>query len=297
MTDLGARAREEARRELESGQVITTSEGVLVPPALAGISGNRVHPAQFVRRALPPAVVFVLLLLLWEGGVRLLHVPDYTLPAPSRILHTLPTIDELRSDAVYTALQEALPGFLLGSLLGFLVAVLAVRVPFIARGVLPYAVISNSLPIIGMAPIAVVLFGFDWQSKAFIVAVLTFFPMLINAYRGLATADPLSLQLMRSYAAGEWAIFTKLRFPAALPYLFNGLKINVTLAMIGAIVGEYFGAVSIGLGYYIKKEAGELSMDQVWSAVVVACAIGIAAYLAVVLLERIFTSWHISYRQ
>jgi NitT/TauT family transport system permease protein len=166
----------------------------------------------------------------------------------------------------------------------------------VARGVLPYAVISNSIPIIGMAPIAVVLFGFDWQSKAFIVSVLTFFPMVINAYLGLTSLDALSVQLMRSYAANEMQTFYKLRLPASLPYVFNALKINVTLAMIGAIVGEYFGAQSAGLGYFISKEAGSLDMDQVWSAVVVACIIGIAAYLAVVIVERMVTSWHVSYR-
>jgi NitT/TauT family transport system permease protein len=141
-----------------------------------------------------------------------------------------------------------------------------------------------------------VLFGFDWQSKAFIVAVLTFFPMLINAYRGLTSIDPLSVQLMDSYAAGAVQMFYKLRFPASLPFVFNALKINTTLAMIGAIVGEYFGAQAAGLGYYIKTQAGSLAMDQVWSAVVVACAIGIGAYLTIVLLERVFTSWHVSYR-
>ena len=170
------------------------------------------------------------------------------------------------------------------------------RVTPYARGVMPYGVISNSIPIIGIAPIAVALFGFDWQSKAFIVAVLTFFPMLINTYEGLTSVDPLSLQLMRSYAASGPQTFVKLRLPASLPYIFNGLKINTTLAMIGAIVGEYFGGPSEGLGYYIHNEAGELAMPEVWSAVVVACAIGIGVYLLVVVLERLFTSWHISYR-
>jgi NitT/TauT family transport system permease protein len=208
----------------------------------------------------------------------------------------MPTIGELKQDAWYTSVNEALPGFIIGSGLGFLVAVVAMRFRFVARGVIPYAVISNSMPIIGIAPIAVALFGFDWQSKAFIVAVLTFFPMLINAYRGLTSIDPLSLQLMRSYAAGGWETFYKLRLPASLPYLFNGLKINTTLAMIGAIVGEYFGSPSEGLGYYIHNESGELAMPEVWSAVVVACVIGISVYLFIVMLERMLTSWHISYR-
>lgn len=248
-------------------------------------------------RFLPPLVVFVLLLGVWELAVRLLNIPYVTLPAPSRILHTIPTIDELPNDAYYTTIQEALPGFLLGSGIGFLVAVLATRWGFFARGILPYAAITNSIPIIGMAPISVALFGAEWQSKAVIVAILTFFPMVLNAYRGLNSVDPLSLQLMRSYAASGWSTFLKLRLPASLPFVFNALKINTTLAMIGAIVAEYFGGPFAGLGYYINNEAPELAMDKAWSAVVVACAIGIGAYVVVVILERIFTSWHVSYRQ
>jgi NitT/TauT family transport system permease protein len=247
-------------------------------------------------RYLPPAVVFLLLIGAWELGVRLLNVPVYTLPAPSRILQTIPTIDELRADAIQTALREALPGFVIGSGLGFIAALLATRFQFVARGIIPYGVVSNSIPIIGMSPICVVLFGFDWQSKVVIVAILCFFPMLINAYRGLTSIDALSLQLMRSFAASDLQTFYKLRIPASLPYAFNGLKINTTLAMIGAIVGEFFGSPFRGLGYYINNEAPELQMPQAWSAVVVACAIGIFAYLIVALCERIFTSWHISYR-
>lgn len=254
------------------------------------------NTATLAWQVLPPAAVFILLIVVWEYGVRLLHIPDYTLPPPSRILRTLPTISELGQDTVYTALQEALPGYLIGSGLGFVAAVVAARFQFFARGILPYAVITNSIPIIGIAPIAVVLFGIDWQAKAFIVAVLTSFPMFVNAYRGLTSIDALSLQLMRSYAAGWWSTFVTLRLPASLPYVFNALKINTTLAMIGAIIGEYFGGQAEGLGYFIKKEAGSLVMDDVWSAVVVACAIGIAAYLLVTGIERVFTSWHISYR-
>lgn len=272
------------------------SEGIVVPPELSRLGYQGYELGYMVLRAIPPALLFVLIIAAWEAGVRLLHVPDYTLPAPSRIAQTVPTIAELPSDAFYTAVKEALPGFLLGSAFGFVTALLATRFSWLARGILPYAVISNSIPIIGMAPIAVVLFGFDWQSKAFIVAVLTFFPMVVNAYRGLTSVDPLQLQLMESYAAGRWETFRMLHFPAALPFVFNALKINTTLAMIGAIVGEYFGAQSAGLGYYISTEAGSLAMDQVWSAVVVACVIGIVAYLGIVVLERVFTSWHISYR-
>jgi NitT/TauT family transport system permease protein len=281
---------------LATGAEITASEGIFVPPSMTSIGARSMRLGMLILRAIPPLVIFALLIAAWEFGVRWLNVPDYTLPAPSKIAQTIPTIGELPSDAYYTAVKEALPGFLIGSTAGFLVAMLAGRFPWVARGILPYAAVSNSIPIIGMAPIAVVLFGFDWQSKAFVVSVLTFFPMVVNAYRGLTSVEPLSTQLMDSYAASKWETFRKLHFPSSLPYVFNALKINSTLAMIGAIIGEYFGAQSIGLGYYISIEAGSLSMDQVWAAVVAACAIGITAYLAIVVLERIFTSWHISYR-
>jgi NitT/TauT family transport system permease protein len=235
-----------------------------VPNAPQIAARNWRVPWRMLLRFLPPAIVFVLLLAAWELGVKLLNVPVYTLPAPSTILQTIPTIDELRQDAIQTALREALPGFIIGSGLGFIAAVLATRYRFLARGIIPYGVISNSIPIIG--------------------------------YRGLTSVDALSLQLMQSYAAGGVQTFFRLRIPASLPYVFNGLKINTTLAMIGAIVGEFFGSPFRGLGYYINNEAPELQMPQAWSAVVVACAIGIFAYLTVALLERIFTSWHVSYR-
>ena len=271
------------------------AQGVLVPPAL-GLRRPRLNLISLAGQIIPPAIVFVLLLMLWEYGVTWFHIPSYTLPKPNQIAEAIPRIDTLRSDAYYTAIREALPGYLIGSGVGFLTAVLASRFVFLARGLLPYAVVSSSIPIIGMAPIAVALFGSDWQSKAFMVAVLCFFPMLINAYRGLTTLDPLSLQLMRSYAAGGIATFFKLRLPASLPYVFNALKINTTLAMIGAIVGEYFGGPSAGLGFYIHDQTGEFGTANVWAAVVVACVIGLAAYVLVVGLERWLTSWHISYR-
>lgn len=270
----------------------------VAPADYAMFSRRRIQAIGIALHIIPPVVVFVLLMALWEYGVTWFNIPEYSLPSPSQILQTLPTIGELKQDTWFTAAHEALPGFLLGSGLGFVCAALATRVRFFARGIIPYAVVSNSIPIIGIAPIAISLFGDDWQSKAVIVAILTFFPMLINAYRGLTSIEPLSHQLMRSYAAGEWETFFKLRLPASLPYVFNGIKINTTLALIGAIVGEYFGSPALGLGYYIHNQSGEPGhTPELWSAVVIACAIGVSVYLLVVALERLFTSWHVSYRE
>jgi NitT/TauT family transport system permease protein len=273
------------------------ASGVLAASELEDSTESRMPPAQDVLRILLPVAVFVLLYFIWEYGVTFFHIPEYSLPTPSKIAQTLPTIDELKSDTYYTLVKEALPGFLLGCGLGFLAAVLATRIRFFAKGIIPYAVVSNSIPIIGIAPIAISLFGDDWQSKAAIVAILTFFPMLINAYRGLNSIDSLSQQLMRSYAARDWEVFVKLRFPASLPYVFNAIKINTTLAIIGSIVGEYFGSPASGLGYYIHNESGEPGhTPELWSAVVIACAAGVGVYLIVVALERRLTSWHVSYR-
>ncbi|MGH2444366.1 MAG: ABC transporter permease, partial [Chloroflexota bacterium] len=192
-----------ADAQIGGAQGLVASGTVPRKRRVAGLGG-------LLLRVIPPAIVFVLLIAAWEFGVRLLKIPDYTLPEPSKILSTIPTIDELKADAFQTAVREALPGFFIGSGLGFLAAALSVRFRFFGRGIMPYGVVSNSIPIIGMAPIAVVLFGFDWQSKVVIVAVLTFFPMLINAYRGLASVDSLSVELMQSYAASWWETFIKL---------------------------------------------------------------------------------------
>lgn len=275
---------------------VAGSEAVLAVSPVAEV-GSAAAPLLAIRRALPPVIVFILVLLTWQFALRPLGIPEYSLPTPREIIQTIPTIGELKHDAVYTTLQEALPGFLLGSALGFLFAVAATFFGIVAKGIMPYAVVSNSIPIIAMAPVAIAVFGSDWQSKVAIVAVITFFPMLVNAYRGLTAVDPLSLQLMRSYAASGWAAFFKLRLPASLPYVFNGLKINTTLAMIGAIIGEYFGSPAYGLGYYIHYQGGESGhTPELWSAVVIACIVGIAAYLIIMILERFFTFWHISYR-
>jgi NitT/TauT family transport system permease protein len=278
-----------------AGEPLAEAQGLIAVSGLQRIDW-RSGAVRLAWQVVPPAVVFVLLILLWEYGVTWFNIPSYALAKPSEIVDTLPTIDTLGSNAYYTSVREALPGFLLGSGIGFLCAVLCARFVFLARGLIPYGVVSSSMPIIGVAPIAVALFGSDWQSKVVIVAVLTFFPMLINAYRGLVSLDALSLQLMRSYAAGGLQVFLKLRLPASLPYVFNALKINSTLAMIGAIVGEYFGGPSAGLGFYIHDQSGSFGTANVWSAVVVACIIGLAAYLLLSVLERMLTFWHISYR-
>jgi len=190
----------------------------------------------------------------------------------------------------------SLVGYAIGCLSGFLVAILIDRVPFLRRGLLPIGNLVSALPIIGIAPIMVMWFGFDWPSKAAVVVVMTFFPMLINATAGLNQADAMSLDLMRSYGAGYWQTFFKVRLPSALPFVFNALKINSTLALIGAIVAEFFGSPIAGMGFRISVEVARMNVDVVWATIAVAAVAGSVFYGLLALMERGFTFWHPSYR-
>jgi len=147
-----------------------------------------------------------------------------------------------------------------------------------------------------MAPILVMWFGFDWQSKAAVVVVMVFFPMLVNTVQGLQETDAMQRDLMRTYAASYWTTLLKLRLPAAMPFVFNGLKIASTLALIGAIVAEFFGSPIQGMGFRISTSVGQLAMDLVWASIVVAAMAGSAFYGAVALAEKAMTFWHPSQR-
>ncbi|MDX1731739.1 MAG: ABC transporter permease subunit, partial [Aurantimonas coralicida] len=155
----------------------------------------------------------------------------------------------------------------------------------------------SALPIVGVAPIMVMWFGFDWPSKAAVVVVMTFFPMLVNTVAGLSAAGAMERDLMRTYAAGPWQSLLKLRLPAAMPFIFNALKINSTLALIGAIVAEFFGTPIVGMGFRISAEIGRMNTDMVWAEIAVAALAGSLTYGILSVIERITTFWHPSYRK
>jgi NitT/TauT family transport system permease protein len=244
-----------------------------------------------------PAVFGIAVLVLWQFVVKFFGVPLVLLPAPSDIwakfIISLPT---LWADFVQTFIRAVIPGWTIGSLAGFLVAILCDRVPFLRRGLLPLGNLVAALPIVGVAPIMVMWFGFDWHSKAAMVVVMTFFPMLVNTVTGLAASGHLERDLMRSYGASWWQTLLKLRFPAAMPFVFNALKINSTLALIGAIVAEFFGTPIVGMGFRISTEVGRLGLEMVWAEIAVAAVTGSAFYGLLVLVERWVTFWHPSYR-
>lgn len=245
-----------------------------------------------------PVLFGVWLLVLWELITRGLDVPQVLLPAPSIIgARFVSSTSILWADFQQTFLKAVLIGYAIGCGAGFVVAVLIDRSPFLQRGLLPIGNLVSALPIVGVAPIMVMWFGFDWPSKAAVVIVMTFFPMLVNTVAGLSAAQPMQHDLMKTYAASYWQSLFKLRLPEALPFIFNALKINSTLAMIGAIVAEFFGTPTVGMGFRISTEVGRMNVDMVWAEIAVAAIAGSLFYGAVVLAERWLTFWHPSFRK
>jgi NitT/TauT family transport system permease protein len=237
------------------------------------------------------------LLYFWQLLVTAFEVPRVLLPAPSFIAQAMAEqCPVLWTDFVQTVLKSVLTGWLLGCGLGFAVAVAIDRMPFLQRGLLPIASLTSTVPLVGVAPIAVMWFGFDWPSKAAVVVLMTFFPMLVSTLAGLKAAGKLERELMYSYAAGYGQTLLALRLPSAMPFIFGALKVNATLALIGAIVAEFFGSPTAGLGFRISTEAAKMHMPLVWGAIVVAAITGSAAYALLVQLERRFAFWHPSVR-
>ena len=274
----------------------------LVLPLIAGLLWQAMSRLSALPGRLPallvPALFGGLLVFFWEVLTRGFAVPQILLPAPSVIFDTfLADRATLWIDFEQTFIRSAIPGFLIGCAAGFLTAVAIDRSPFLQRGLLPLGSLVSAMPIVGIAPIMVMWFGFDWQSKAAVVVVMTFFPMLVNATAGLQATGPLERDLMRSYAADYVQTLVKLRLPAALPFIFNALKLNATLALIGAIVAEFFGTPIYGMGFRISTEVARLNVDKVWATIAVAAAAGTASYGALVALERVTTAWHPSQRR
>jgi len=224
-------------------------------------------------------------------------ISNALLPSPTEIWLRLTSSGEiLWKDFQQTFLKSVLIGYAIGCGSAFVAAILVDRIPFLRRGLLPIGNLVSALPIIGVAPIMVMWFGFDWPSKAAVVVIMTFFPMLVNTVSGLAASDAMQRDLMRTYASSYWQTLFKLRLPMAMPFIFNALKINSTLALIGAIVAEFFGSPISGMGFRISTAVGSMDLDLVWAEIAVAALAGMLFYGLIALLERAVTFWHPSVR-
>ena len=264
---------------------------------VASLKARNPHAQKLLDIAVP-ALFGIAMLLLWEVTVRLFAVPQVLLPAPSviwaRITSSVPI---LWADFQQTFMKAVISGYIAGCGLGFITAIIADRIPFLRKGLLPLGNLAAALPIVGVAPIMVMWFGFDWQSKAAVVIIMTFFPMLVNTVAGLAASGSMERDLMQTYGSNYWQTLIKLRLPAAMPFIFNALKINSTLALIGAIVAEFFGTPIVGMGFRISAEIGRMNVDMVWAEIFVAALAGSLSYGLIALIERRMTFWHPSYRR
>lgn len=246
---------------------------------------------RFVEWA-PAVAVFVLAIVLWEGAIAAFHIQQFLLPRPSDIGKTFWTSRHLLWPAGWYTFKEALGGFVGGSLLGVVCATFIARFEALGTAIMPVAIAASAIPIIAFAPIFDVWFNpLSPTSKMAIAGVLCFLPVLVNTLRGLQSASPRQIELMRSYAAGEVEIWRRVRVPTALPYLFTALKVASVLAMIGAVVGEYFGGAFTALGVLIRSDAQILDFRTAWAGILVASLLGLSLYGGVVLLERVVVRW------
>jgi NitT/TauT family transport system permease protein len=248
-------------------------------------------------RLASPILFGLLMIWLWEMLVVGLHVPFVILPPPSAIARAIwRSLPILRIDFEQTYLHSVVAGYAIGCGTGFLLALAIDRSPFLQRGLTPLGNLISAMPIIGIAPIMVMWFGFGWPSKAAVVVLMTVFPMLVNTRAGLASTDAMERDLMRTYAAGYWQTLLHLRLPAAMPMIFNALKLNSTLALIGAVVAEFFGTPIRGMGFRISTEAARMNLDVVWATIGVAAVAGSVSFALIAAVERIVTFWHPSLR-
>ena len=244
-------------------------------------------------RFIVPSLFGIVFMLMWELIVIGLTINPVLLPAPSAIaVKFSSSLDILWIDFVQTLVKGALSGYVLGCGAAFLTAIAIDKFDFLKRGLLPLGNFVSALPIVGMAPIFVMWFGFDWQSKCAIVVVMVYFPMLVNSVQGLELIDPSRQDLMRTYNASYTQTLMKLRLPSAMPFIFNGLKICSTLALIGAIVAEFFGSPIKGMGFRISSEVGRFALDMVWAEIFVAAIAGCLFYGTIAFIERNVTFWH-----
>jgi NitT/TauT family transport system permease protein len=247
-----------------------------------------------VSHVLPPIVVGVGLLVLWEAFVEARNIQPYVLPKPTAIWEQL----RVNADDIFGTAKasgaNAVVGLVVGSILGVAAAVLAARSRLVDELLTPLAAAVNAMPIIALAPVFNTMFAStSVVPRRLVVTVVAFFPVFVNTIRGLRQVDPVHRELLDSFAASQWQFTRTVRLPGALPFVFTGLRLASSLAVIAAVVSEYFGGLQTGLGTRITSAAANTAYPRAWAYVVAACALGLAFYLAALLLERVAMPWRL----
>jgi NitT/TauT family transport system permease protein len=252
---------------------------------------------RWVRTVLPPVVGVALFLGLWQAAVWVFDIPDYELPAPSSVLSHIASDPSYYWENSLITMKEAFLGFVMALALALAAATVMAHSRFVEQAALPLVVLIQVTPIIAYAPAVVIWLGFGLKPILVITALVCFVPFLVNAVTGFRSVDPATHELMRSVGASSREVFLRLRFPHALPYLFSAARIAVGLALIGAVLGEFFAGVTGGLGYSVKLAQSRNLVLQLWGSIFVLGFIGAVAVLAISGLERIVLRWHSSQAQ
>ncbi|MCO8271159.1 ABC transporter permease [Actinoplanes sp. TRM 88003] len=247
---------------------------------------------KWTRAVLPPVIVGVLAIVAWELTVSLGRIAPFILPAPSAIWKELVAQRQNVWEAALASGTNALIGLIAGAALGILVAMAASRFKPLTEVSIPFAAVLNALPIIALAPILNNMFESTSSiPRRLVTAIIVFFPVFVNTLRGLREVNPIHQELMRTYAASGWTFSVKVRLPGALPYVFTGLRQASSLAVIAAVVAEYFGGLQTGLGSRITSAAAFTAYPRAWAFVIGACLLGLVFYLTTLLLERLAMPW------
>ena len=262
---------------------------------LRGVSAARARTAaaaltRTAQLLAPPVIAVVLLLTVWQWATTAGLVPAELLPSPMRVLGSGITEREALLRHAVPTLTATLTGFSLSVAVAFLVATILDFSLVLRRAILPVLVVSQTLPLVALAPLVVLWFGFGLLPKILLVAFVTFFPMVVGLLRGFAAADPDAEQLLRSMGASRWRVFGLLRLPAGIPSFFSALRISITYAVVGTIFAEYAGAVA-GLGVYMQSAKHVFRTDLVLAAVAVSSVLTLALFGFVALLERVAVPW------
>ena len=264
-------------------------------PGDAGDADTGRWMAKAWSMAWPPLVTALVVGLAWEGLTYALEIPAYFIPAPSRIWEAFWSNPGAMMYAAGITLLEAMSGCAIGSTLGAMLGTGFAYSRLLARGMLPFVIASNTIPVVAVAPIIILWFGHGLGSKIAVTTFLSFFPLALNMMKGLQSYDRTIMDVFHVAAASPWQRFVKMRVPSALPYVFVGVKINVTFSVIGAIVAEFVQA-DRGLGFVIMTTYRTLNMPRLWAALVISAVIGIVFFGIVTLVERLVIPWHSSIR-
>lgn len=238
-----------------------------------------------------PSLILIGLVIGWELWVQLGDIPKWQLPAPSAIAQELGTSWDLLWKHTYVTLQEVIIGFFVALVSGLLLAAAIAYSKILERSIYPIIISSQTIPIIAIAPLLLIWVGYGIAPKVIIVALVSFYPIAVNTIDGLKAIDPNMVNMMRTLGASRWQIFTKLQIPTSLPYMFSGIKVGISISVIGAVIGEWVGA-SAGLGYLITYSQPLFLTARVFAAIVVLSAMGIALFLLAGFAERFMLSWH-----